>query len=466
MLKELKSLNEECGVFGVYNNKDAARIAFFGLHSLQHRGQEGCGIVTNENNNFHICKGKGLLTEVVKEYMLEDLIGENSIGHVRYATSGGGGAENIQPFVFHQTQMGFSLCHNGNIVNSKEIKMQLERTGSIFQSKSDSELVAHLIMNNYKGDLIAALKSSLHVLEGAFSFLLLFDNKLIACRDKLGLRPLSVGKLNNGYVVSSETCGLDLVNAEHVFDVKPGEIVIFDNNTVEHTFYATDTHLNMCAMEYIYFSRPDSDIEGINVNSFRYRSGKMLAEQNPIKADVVIGVPDSSLAAASGYAAASGIDYKMGLIKNKYIGRTFIEPTQELREEKVRLKLSVIKDVVRDKDVILVDDSIVRGTTSKKIIRLLKDAGAKSVHVKIASPPIKYPCFYGVDISTLEELVAYNKTNAEICEYIEADSLDYLDISCLEKCSKGTTLCKACFSGEYPTHLYANIESANKEGKF
>ncbi len=466
MIKEFKSLNEECGVFGVYNNKDAARIAFFGLHSLQHRGQEGCGIVTNENNNFHICKGKGLLTEVVKEYMLNDLIGDNAIGHVRYATSGGGGAENIQPFVFHQTQMGFSLCHNGNIVNSKEIKMQLERTGSIFQSKSDSELVAHLIMNNYKGDLISALKSSLHVLEGAFSFLLLFDNKLIACRDKLGLRPLSVGKLNDGYVVSSETCGLDLVNAEHIFDVKPGEIVIFDNNEVEHTFYATDTHLNMCAMEYIYFSRPDSDVEGINVNSFRYRSGKMLAEQNPIKADVVIGVPDSSLAAASGYAAASGIDYKMGLIKNKYIGRTFIEPTQELREEKVRLKLSVIKDVVRGKDVILVDDSIVRGTTSKKIIRLLKDAGAKSVHVKIASPPIKYPCFYGVDISTLEELVAYNKTNDEICEYIEADSLDYLDISCLEKCSKGTTLCKACFNSEYPTHLYANIESANKEGKF
>ncbi len=466
MLKEMKSLNEECGVFGVYNNKDAARIAFFGLHSLQHRGQEGCGIVTNENHNFHICKGKGLLTEVVKDYMLEDLIGDNAIGHVRYATSGGGGAENIQPFVFHQTQLAFSLCHNGNIVNSKEIKMQLEKNGSIFQSKSDSELVAHLIMNNYKGDLIAALKSSLHVLEGAFSFLLMFDNKLIACRDKLGLRPLSVGKLNDGYVVSSETCGLDLVNAEHVFDVKPGEIVIFDKDSLVHTFYAKDTRLNMCAMEYIYFSRPDSDIEGINVNSFRYRSGEMLAKQNPVKADVVIGVPDSSLAAASGYAAASGIDYKMGLIKNKYIGRTFIEPTQELREEKVRLKLSVIKDVVRDKDIVLVDDSIVRGTTSKKIIKLLKDAGAKSVHVKIASPPIKYPCFYGVDISTLEELVAFNKTNEEICQYIGADSLDYLEISCLEKCSMGTTLCKACFNSEYPTHLYANIESANKEGKF
>ncbi len=466
MLKEMKSLNEECGVFGVYNNKDAARIAFFGLHSLQHRGQEGCGIVTNENHNFHICKGKGLLTEVVKEYMLDDLIGDNAIGHVRYATSGGGGAENIQPFVFHQTQLAFSLCHNGNIVNSKEIKIQLEKNGSIFQSKSDSELVAHLIMNNYKGDLIAALKSSLHVLEGAFSFLLMFDNKLIACRDKLGLRPLSVGKLNEGYVVSSETCGLDLVNAEHVFDVKPGEIVIFDKDSVQHTFYATDTRLNMCAMEYIYFSRPDSDVEGINVNSFRYRSGKMLAKQNPVKADVVIGVPDSSLAAASGYAAESGIDYKMGLIKNKYIGRTFIEPTQELREEKVRLKLSVIKDVIRGKDVVLVDDSIVRGTTSKKIIKLLKDSGAKSVHVKIASPPIKYPCFYGVDISTLEELVAYNKTNQEICEYIGADSLDYLEISCLEKCSEGITLCKACFNSEYPTHLYANIESANKEGKF
>ncbi|MFV0519527.1 MAG: amidophosphoribosyltransferase [Lachnospirales bacterium] len=466
MYKNTKSLNEECGVFGVYNNNDASRIAFFGLHSLQHRGQEGCGIVTNHNDKFNIVKGKGLLTEVIKEDMLEKLEGENAIGHVRYATSGGGGSENIQPFVFHQTRLKFSLCHNGNIVNSKEIKVMLENNGSIFQSQSDSELVAHLIMNNYKGDLVAALKTSLNFLEGAFSFLLLFENKLIAVRDKLGLRPLAVGKLNEGYVVSSETCGLDLVGAKFLYDVKPGEIIIFEDDKVEKTFYASATKSNMCAMEYIYFSRPDSVIEGINVNSYRYKTGELLAKQSDTKADVVIGVPDSSIAAAIGYASESGIDYRMGLLKNKYVGRTFIEPTQELREEKVKLKLSVIQDVVEGKDIILVDDSLVRGTTSKKLVRLLKDHGAKKVHVKIASPPIMFPCFYGVDISTLEELVAYNKSIAEICEYIEADSLEYLDINSLEMCSNNTNLCKACFNGVYPTHLYANLESANKEGKF
>ncbi len=466
MIKEFKSLNEECGVFGVYNHKDASRVAFFGLHSLQHRGQEGCGIVTNENKKFHTCKGKGLITEVIKDDDVTELTGRNAISHVRYATSGGGGAENIQPFVFHQTELAFSLCHNGNIVNSKEIKVMLEKTGSIFQSNSDSELVAHLIMKYYRDDLISALKSALNVLEGAFAFLLLFDNKLIVCRDRLGLRPLSVGKLQDGYVVSSETCGIDLVNAEFLFDVQPGEIVIFDQDKVEHTYYAEKTAHCMCAMEYIYFSRPDSDIDGINVNTFRELSGRLLAKQSKVKGDVVMGVPDSSLAAASGYSSESGIPYSMGLHKNKYIGRTFIEPTQELREQKVRLKLSVIKETVKDKDVILVDDSLVRGTTSRKIVMLLKEAGAKTVHVKIASPPIKYPCFYGVDISTLEELVAHGKTVDEICEHINADSLDYLDINNLDSCANNMSLCKACFSGDYPTHLYANIECANKEGKF
>lgn len=466
MYKNTKSLNEECGVFGVYNNDDASRVAFFGLHSLQHRGQEGCGIVTNDEDKFHYVKGKGLLTDVVKEHLLQDLVGKNAIGHVRYATSGGSGPENIQPFVFHQTRLKFSLCHNGNIVNSKEIKMMLENSGSIFQSQSDSELVAHLIMNNYKGDLIAALKTSLNFLEGAFSFLLMFENKLIAVRDKLGLRPLAVGKLKDGYVVSSETCGLNIVNAKFLYDVEPGEIIIFDGDKIEKTSYANAGKSHMCAMEYIYFSRPDSVIDGINVNTYRYTTGQMLAKQSNTKADVVIGVPDSSLAAAIGYSMQSGINYRIGLLKNKYVGRTFIEPTQELREEKVKLKLSVIQDVVYGKDVILVDDSIVRGTTCRKLIGLLKEYGAKKVHVKIASPPIKFPCFYGVDISTLDELVAYNKSINEICEYIQADSLEYLDVNSLEPCANGSTLCKACFTGEYPTHLYANLESANKDGKF
>ncbi len=465
MYKGFKSLNEECGVFGVFNCSNAATYTSLGLHSLQHRGQEGCGIVSNDRE-FHAIKGKGLLKEVINDNNIKELKGTNAIGHVRYATSGGGGLENIQPFVFHQTELGFGLCHNGNIVNSKEIKAGLEQYGSIFQSRSDTELVAHLIMRNYNGDLIDAIKKSLNELEGGFSFLFLFEGKLIACRDKWGLRPLSVAKLEDGYIVSSETCAFDLLSAEHLFDVRPSEIVVFDKNKMERTSYSDNTKVSMCAMEYIYFSRPDSVVEGVGVDEFRNESGKLLAEKYKINADVVIGVPDSSIASAMGYANHSGITYRMGLVKNKYIARTFIEPTQKLREEKVKLKLGVIKNVVKGKEVILVDDSLVRGTTSRQIIKLLRDAGAKKVHLLIASPPIKYPCFYGVDMSTLEELMAYDKSVEEIRDRIGADSLGYLSVEDIFKCYGNESLCHACFSGEYPTKLYANLQSANKEGKF
>ncbi len=465
MYNVFKSLKEECGVLGVYNSEEAATYTSLGLHSLQHRGQEGCGIVTN-NGEFHTIKGKGLLKEVINDDNLKNLKGKNAIGHVRYATSGGGGLENIQPFVFHQTSLGFGLCHNGNIVNSKEIKTKLEECGSIFQSRSDTELVAHLIMKNYRGDLIEAIKKSLNELEGGFSFLFLFENKLIACRDKWGLRPLSVAKLEKGYVVSSETCAFDLISATHLFDVSPAEIVIFEGDMIERTTYSNDINVSMCAMEYIYFSRPDSIVEGVGVDDFRNESGKILAEKYNLKADVVIGVPDSSISSAIGYSNYSGINYRMGLVKNKYIARTFIEPTQKLREDKVKLKLGVIKSVVEGKDVILVDDSLVRGTTSKQIIKLLRDAGAKKVHLLIASPPIKYPCFYGVDMSTLEELMAYDKTIEEIKTKIGADTLGYLTIEDIFKCYGSKNLCHACFSGKYPTNLYTNIKLANKEGKF
>ncbi len=465
MYRDFKSLNEECGVFGVFNCNNAGTYTSLGLHSLQHRGQEGCGIVTN-NGEFHTIKGKGLLKEVINDNNIKDLKGSNAIGHVRYGTSGGGGFENIQPFVFHQTKLGFGLCHNGNIVNSKEIKNNLEQLGSIFQSRSDTELVAHLIMKNYKGNLIESIKKSLNELEGGFSFLFLFEDKLIACRDKWGLRPLSIAKLEDGYIVSSETCAFDLLNAEYLFDVKPAEIVVFDDCGIKRTSYSKEKNVSMCAMEYIYFSRPDSVVESVSVDEFRNESGKILAEKYKIDADVVFGVPDSSIASAMGYSNYSGIKYRMGLVKSKYIARTFIEPTQKLREEKVKLKLGVIKNVVKDKNVILVDDSLVRGTTSKQIIKLLKDAGAKKVHLLIASPPIKYPCFYGVDMSTLEELMAHNKSINEIRDQIGADSLGYLSVEDIFKCYGSEKLCHACFSGEYPTKLYAKIQSANKEGKF
>ncbi len=459
-----KSLNEECGVFGVFNCSNAAKYTSFGLHSLQHRGQEACGIVTY-SDKFNRIRGTGLLREVFNDDNLATLDGQQAIGHVRYATSGGGGMDNVQPFIFRHTKISFGLCHNGNIVNSKKLKLELEETGSIFQSQSDTELVGHLIVKNYEGDILEAIKKSLQVLEGGFSLLLLFEDKLIACRDKWGLRPLSIGKVGDGYAVSSETCAFDIVNANFLFDVKPAEIVILDDNGIFKTNYDNKAKVNMCAMEYIYFSRPDSVVEGIGVDDFRHRSGELLAKKYPIKADVVIGVPDSSLSSAMGYSTYSNIPYRMGLVKNKYVARTFIEPTQELRELKVKMKLSVIQKVVDGKDVILVDDSLVRGTTSKKIIKLLRNAGAKSVHLLIASPPIKYPCFYGVDMSTLDELLAHGKSIEEVRKIIGADSLNYLSVDDISEIYGSDKLCHACFSGKYPTKIYKKLDEANKEGK-
>lgn len=454
-------LHEECGVFGVFNVQNASNLAYYGLHALQHRGQESCGIVSvDENKEFYRVKGEGLVAEVFNEKKLETLKGDKAIGHVRYATTGGAGLENVQPFYFRHYTGNFALAHNGNLVNSRELSRYLEGRGSLFQSTSDSELLAHLIKkdNNTK-HRIHNIIDALNMIEGAFAFLILSDKRLYCARDKYGLRPLSIGKLNGGYVVSSETCALDVVGAEFVRDVEPGEVVVIDADGLHSYDYSQFKHHYMCAMEYVYFARPDSDIEGTNVHAYRKESGRILYREDPIEADIVIGVPDSSLSAAVGYSEESGISYELGLVKNKYVARTFIQPNQELREKGVRMKLSAVRSIVNGKNVVMIDDSIVRGTTSRRIVTLLREAGAKSVHVRIASPPYSYPCFYGVDTATYDELISSRKSVEEIREAIGADSLRYLSVEGLYKSGKRCELCTACFSGHYPTSIYSSLDT-------
>lgn len=465
--KDWRGLHEECGVFGVFNVKNASELIYFGLHALQHRGQEGCGIVTVNNQELNRIKGEGLVSEIFNQEKLSLLKGNTGIGHVRYATSGGGGIENVQPFLFRHHGGDFALAHNGNLVNSNELRKYLEDNGSIFQSTSDSEVLAHLIKkDNIDEHRIDVIIRALNMLEGAFAFLIVTKDRLYACRDKYGLRPLSIGKLNDGYVVASETCALDIVGATFYRDVNPGEVVVIDNEGLHSYDYSKFKHHHMCAMEYIYFSRPDSDIEGTNVHAFRKDSGRYLYREAPVDADIVIGVPDSSLSAAIGYSEESHIPYEMGLVKNKYVGRSFIEPSQEMRERAVRMKLSPVRSIVNGKRVVLIDDSIVRGTTSKRIIKQLRLAGAKEIHVRIASPQIISPCFYGVDISTYDELVSAQHSIEEVRQIIGADSLAFLSQKALFEISKRNELCIACFSGKYPTELYSSIFDANKDHKF
>lgn len=463
-------LHEECGVFGVWGVPNAVEVTYYGLHSLQHRGQEGCGIVTvNEEEQLRRVKGLGLVTEVFNNDNLSTLKGDMAIGHVRYSTAGGGGIENVQPFMFRHNSGDFALAHNGNLVNSDQLRRYLEDRGSLFQSTSDSEILAHLIKKNpneRKMPRIYPIMEALNMIEGAFAFVVMTQRRIYACRDKYGLRPLSLGKLGDGYVVSSETCAFSTIGAEFIRDIEPGEIVTIDHHGIRIRRYSEYQRHAMCAMEYIYFARPDSDIESMNVHTFRKESGKLLFKESPADADIVVGVPDSSLSAAMGYAEASGLPYEMGLIKNKYIGRTFIQPSQEMRDKGVKMKLSPVMSIVSGKRVVLIDDSIVRGTTSLRIVRMLREAGATEVHVRIASPMIKFPCFYGVDISTYDELLCARRTLEEARQKIEADSLAFLSESALYEAGKRSDLCLACFSGVYPTALYSSLEDANKDGKF
>lgn len=462
MFNEVKSLNEECGVFGVWGHPDAARVTYFGLHSLQHRGQEGAGIVTNDAGKLNGHRDLGLLAEVFSdERVLQRLTGDAAIGHVRYATAGNGSVDNIQPFLFKFFDQQIGLAHNGNLTNAKSLRKSLEKAGAIFHSNSDTEILMHLIRRSEEPLFMDRVKEALNQVKGGFAYLLLTENAMIAALDPNGFRPLSIGKMVNGaYVVASETCALEVIGAEFIRDVRPGEVVIIDDAGIQIEQYTQEVQPAICSMEFIYFARPDSNIAGVNVHRARKNMGRRLAQEAPIEADMVIGVPNSSLSAASGYAEASGIPYELGLVKNQYIARTFIQPTQELREQGVRMKLSAVRGVVEGKRVILVDDSIVRGTTSRRIVQLLKEAGAKEVHVRIGSPPLRYPCFYGIDIQTRKELIAAKYTEAEICKKIEADSLAFLSEEGLIEAigldfdAPYSGLCMAYFNGDYPTPLY------------
>ena len=469
-LTRVRGLHEECGVFGVWGVPEAAGLAYYGIHSLQHRGQEGCGIVTvNDDGVLRRVKGEGLVSEVFNEEKIASLPGSMAIGHVRYSTTGGGGIENVQPFLFRHNTGDFALAHNGNLVNSAQLRKYLEDRGSLFQSSSDSEILAHLIKKDAADrhePRILAITEALNMIEGAFAFLIMTKNRIYACRDKYGLRPLSIGRLGDGYVLSSETCAFDAIGAEFIRDMEPGEIVTVDSHGIRSRRYSEYRRNAMCAMEYIYFARPDSDIEGCNVHSFRKETGRLLWNEAPADADIVVGVPDSSLSAAMGYSEASGLPYEMGLIKNKYIGRTFIYPSQSMREKGVRMKLSAVKTIVKGKKVALIDDSVVRGTTSRRIVTMLREAGAREVHLRIASPMIKSPCFYGVDISTYEELLCAHKSVSEVTETIGADSVAFLSEEALFRAGSRSDLCLACFNGRYPTSLYQSLEEANKDGKF
>ncbi len=457
---ESRELHEECGVVGFYGVDHAAAHAFLALQALQHRGQQGCGIAAlGPDGSIGLHKGAGLVKDVFGKEEIASLPGSACIGHVRYPTTDVGGQENLQPFLFTRQGESFALAHNGNIVNAAQVKQFLERRGHLFHSTSDSELFACLVgTGTYGRDWEANICAATNLLDGAFATVLLIEGTLYACRDKYGFRPLSLGRLGSGYVVASETCALEAVGAVFERDIEPGELVAIDRYGVHSSFIARNCSRCMCAMEYIYFARPDSVIEGCSVHAFRRLSGRLLQAAHPAEADLVTCVPESSMSAAIGYAEASGLPLEMGLLKNMYVARTFIQPTQSLRDVGVKMKLSPVRSIVRGKRVAVIDDSIVRGTTSRIIVQMLRDAGATAVHMRIASPPYAWPCFYGIDTGTKEQLLASGRSVEEIREYIGADTLEYLPVEALYKASGRDQLCTACFDGQYPTELYQEID--------
>lgn len=447
-------------MFGIWGHEDAAQIAYYGLHSLQHRGQEGAGIVVHDGKELKVHKDTGLVNDVFGKGVLEELNGKSAIGHVRYTTAGGREFENIQPLLFRSLTGGIAVAHNGNLTNAYGLKHQLESQGSIFQTTSDSEVLVHLMKRSAFINLEDAFKSALSMVKGAYAFIVMTEKKMMVALDPNGFRPLSLGKLGDAYVVASETCAFDTIGADYIRDVKPGELLIINDDGLQSEMFSTSHAHSMCSMEYIYFSRPDSNIRQMNIHTARKSLGKQLAIEAPAEADVVTGVPDSSISAAIGYAEETGIPYELGLIKNRYVGRTFIQPSQTLREQGVKMKLSPVRGVVEGKRVVMVDDSIVRGTTIRRIVKLLREAGAKEIHVRISAPPIQNPCHYGIDMKTKEELIAANKTIEEIKEEVGADSIAFISIDGMLKAlesdgeNQGCGHCLACFTGKYPTEVY------------
>ncbi len=462
------NIKEECGIFGIYDKSNIGNIAnqvYFGLFALQHRGQEAAGIAVNRDREITLVKNLGLVSEVFNDNNLAHLQGEIAIGHVRYSTTGNNTPENAQPISVKYAKGNLTVSHNGNITNAKELREKLESRGAIFHTTSDSEVVSYLIANQRlkSKSIEEAVEKVFPMLQGAFSLLIMSPRKLIAVRDRFGIRPLCMGKLKDNVIFASESCAFETIGADFERDVLPGEIVIVnENETISNKKYCTNRS-GLCIFEHIYTARPDSVIDGQSVNEARMNAGKMLAKKAPVDADVVIGVPDSGLPAAIGYANASGIPYGVGLIKNRYIGRTFIQPTQAMRERSVALKLNTLKSNVEGKRIVMVDDSIVRGTTLANIIKLLKKSGAKEVHVRISSPPFIYPCFFGTDIPSRKDLACNNYTMEELRIKIGADSLVFMDTATIDQIAPDSTVkfCKGCFTGKYPCRVPGEHDDKN-----
>lgn len=446
-------IHEECGVFGVYNHPEAANLTYLGLYALQHRGQEGAGICSSDGKHLHLDKAMGLVADIFTEKRLKKLPGHIAIGHNRYSTAGSSVLKNVQPLMANFALGPLAIAHNGNLVNAAELREELEKDGAIFQSTSDSEVIIHLIAHSKGGDFYERLAQAINRISGAFSFLIIREKEIIAIRDSYGVRPLCLGQINGSYIVASETCALDLIGATYIRDIEPGEMLVINGDGLTSIRVLPPTRYAHCVFEYIYFSRPDSYIfGGQNVNEMRKKFGRMLAKESNVDADLVIPVPDSGVPAALGFSEESRIPFEFGLIRNHYVGRTFIEPSQNIRHFGVKIKLNPVRKLLSGKRIVVVDDSIVRGTTSKKIVKMLREGGgAKEVHVRISSPPTIGPCFYGIDTPTRQELVASSHNIEEIRKFITADSLAYLSLEGLRSVVPDSqNYCSACFDNDYP----------------
>ncbi len=452
---KLDKFHEECGVFGVFGHAEASTLAQLGLFALQHRGQEACGIVSSDGHDLHQFRSQGLIADVLVEDVLKKLTGSAAIAHTRYSTAGKNTIKEVQPFSVTCQHGQIAVCHNGNLPFAEEKRRELEKGGAIFSSTSDTETILHGVARTQAETAIDAVREVLKETEGAFSLLFLTPKSLIAVRDPRGFRPLVLGKLKGAWCVASETCAFDLIDAEYVREIKAGEMLVIDENGLHSSSPFAEKPLSVCTFEHVYFSRPDSIIFGRSVNESRHKMGKQLAIEHPVEADLVVPVPDSGVAAAVGYARQSNINFRHAIIRNHYVGRTFIEPSQSIRSFGVRLKLNPIKDLINGRRIVLIDDSIVRGTTSKKIVQMVKEAGAKEVHLRISCPPTVSPCYYGVDTPRRRELIAAQMSVEEVCNYIEADSLGYLSLNGMMEAIgiEEKSSCTACWSGKYPTKV-------------
>jgi amidophosphoribosyltransferase len=462
------SWKEECGIFGVYGHPEAANLTYLGLYALQHRGQESAGIVSSDEKGLYAHKEMGLVSEIFNQDVLKRLPGRSAIGHVRYSTAGGSHLKNAQPFVFDYSRGGIAIAHNGNLTNAQVLRDQLEREGAIFQSTMDTEVIIHLFAHATIGSTVERLIAALREINGAYSLLFLSEKELIAARDPYGFRPLVLGRIKQGYVVGSETCAFDLIGAEFIREIEPGEVLMINEGGIEAFHPFPQVNHRFCIFEFIYFARPDSYIFGHNVYQVRRELGVQLAKEHPVEADVVIPTPDSGIPAAIGFSHESGIPLELGIIRNHYVGRTFIEPRESIRHFGVKIKLNAVKEAITNKRVVVLDDSIVRGTTARKNMRMIKNSGATEIHVRISCPPITASCFYGIDTPTREELIASSHSVEEVRKFIRVNSLGYLSLEGLKRCvaPDEDDFCYGCFTGEYPfepPHENAQLDFFIKE---